>query len=63
MDALCTASLIVYSTPMVVVAMVPLAIMYYLIQVQNILSCIQMIRKIYWTLYLKPKDFTIWQIY
>ena len=36
MEALCTAGLIVYSTPMVVVAMVPLAIMYYLIQVQNI---------------------------
>ena len=47
MEALCTASLIVYSTPMVVVAMVPLAVMYYLIQVQTISPCIHRIHKIY----------------
>ena len=63
MEALCTASLIVYSTPMVVVAMVPLAIIYYLIQVQTVSPCIHRIHKIYWTLYIKPKGLTTWQIY
>ena len=41
METLCTMGLIGYSTPLVLVALVPLAIMYYLIQVQTTSPCMQ----------------------